>query len=231
MRKGFLVVLCLFVAAVFVMQADIADAKQKKIVVKNNTTASAKVFINFGADSGITKSKMGSICTRGASNLNCGFDLAAGKDVTIPNDGYLPVNMTIAFNKDIGCGSTKAELNVNKTGSAGDAANVSLVDGFNEKIKMVFERTGAAPVVMGPPCGIAGNEKVFGVYPYGCDGCAVRKAPQSACGPYPAGNQGCHAGSEYNPQIPCQYNFNQSTEANGTLTISLEAKDAKCTPK
>ena len=227
MKKGFLVILSLLAFAVFIAHPGVAEAKQKKVIVKNMTNAIAQVNINFGADSKINKSNLGQLCNQRAttSNLNCGFDLGPKESKEIPNPSFQMMDFSLAFNKLIGCGSTKAELAVNMPGQ--DAFDVSVVDGFNEKIAMIFDN-GQKQVKLGPPCGVTGNEKGYGVFPYGCDICAGRLSPQKACGPYPPGNTGCKTGTETNPGIICQYNFKPYGEDNGTITIYLVPQDADC---
>jgi hypothetical protein len=105
------------------------------------------------------------------------------------------LNATLSAGQPVSCGSTKAELNVNHPG-AFDVVDVSLVDGFNVKMAINFNGT-----ILGPPVGKEGNEKVFGVYPLGCDICTARQSPP--CG-IPAGGPGCKAGTQYKPDVPCQ---------------------------
>jgi hypothetical protein len=227
MKKGFLIVLSLLAFAVFVAHPGVAEAKQKKVIVKNMTNAIAQVNINFGADSKINKNNLGTLCNkRGTpSNLNCGFDLGPKESKEISNPSFQMMDFSLAFNKLLGCGATKAELAVNMPG--GDAFDVSVVDGFNEKIAMIFDN-GQKQVKLGPPCGVTGNEKGYGVFPYGCDICAARLSPMTECGPYPSGNQGCKSGTENKPGVLCQYNLANMGEDNGTITIYLMPKDAAC---
>jgi hypothetical protein len=113
----------------------------------------------------------------------------------LPTGGsYL--NVTISFNSPATCGNTKAEVNVNNP-SWYDVTDVSLVDGFSNFI--VIDANGTKIV----PHGKSGNEKAFGVYPLGCDACALRLNPP--CG-FPAGTKdGCKGGTQYKPDVPCQY--------------------------
>jgi hypothetical protein len=111
----------------------------------------------------------------------------------VPSNGYL--NATLAFNGAVGCGTTKAELNVNNP-KWYDVVDISLVDGFSNKIQITFNGT-----VLGPPNGKDGNEKVLGLYPFGCDICVAQQNPP--CG-IPAGGPGCKAGTQNNPTPPCQ---------------------------
>lgn len=231
MKKGFIT--ALLVLALITLIALPASA-EKTVIIKNGTNAAAKVYISFGADSQINKNNIGFPCTffnQEPRGLQCGFDLAAGQPKQISQKGKI-LNMTVGFNKAPGCGVTISEINVNRPGAGADATNISLVDGFNEKIVVQYDHptNKAASFKIGPPCGKTGNEKVLGVYPFGCDGCAVRKAPQSACGPYPPGNQGCHAGTEFAPSPKCQINFG-ANQVDGTVTMILVPQTEKCTPQ
>jgi hypothetical protein len=229
MRKGILAALALLALAVFIVAPGIAESagfKQKKVIIKNMQKTKAEVNINFSDISEINKSTLGGLCDkRGtASNLNCGFDLGPNEQKEITNPFFKMLSMSLAFNKVVGCGSTKAELTVNYA-KGDDNFDVSCVDGFNEKIAMIFTYGNAQQVKMGPPNGKTGNENVYGVFPYGCDICAGRLSPQKACGPYPLGNSGCKSGTEHNPSVICQYSLNHPNEDKGEITIYLLPKD------
>ena len=110
------------------------------------------------------------------------------------------LNATIGFGGTVMCGTTKAELNLNNP-KWYDVADVSLVDGFSTKIEIsVKGRDGLKK--LGPPLGKEGNEKVFGLFPLGCDICTARQSPP--CGMKP-GKDGCKSGTQYKPDVPCQY--------------------------
>jgi hypothetical protein len=67
--------------------------------------------------------------------------------------------------------------------------------------------TGGSMTQLGPPVGKLGNQKVFGVFPYGCTICAgIKNAP---CGD--AGGGECKSGSESKPDVLCQYQMNEPT--------------------
>jgi hypothetical protein len=67
--------------------------------------------------------------------LNCEFTLAANSSRDIPNPQVKYLNMALAFNAQVTCGSTKAEVLVNNPNWF-DILDVSVVDGFNEKIQI-----------------------------------------------------------------------------------------------
>jgi hypothetical protein len=113
-------------------------------------------------------------------------------------------------------GSTKAEVLVNNP-KWFDVLDVSVVDGFNEKIQMNLTPTGGQAIQLGPPVGKLGNQKVFGVFPYACTICAgIKDAP---CGD--AGKGECKLGTESKPGVPCQYQMN---EPNGLVEVLLLPK-------
>lgn len=163
------------------------------------TNAAAKdevVYVAFGADSVVLPTAW-TFCPP-ASKLNCSFKLKAGATQALPLSGYL--NATLSFGAPVTCGQTKAELNVNNP-KWYDIADVSLVDGYSNKV--VIEVTSAGTTTkLGPPLGAKGNEKVFGLFPLGCDICTARQSPP--CGMKP-GRDGCKAGTQYRPDVPCQY--------------------------
>jgi hypothetical protein len=138
--------------------------------------------------------------------LNCEFTLGANSSLDIPNPQAKYLNMALAFNAQVACGSTKAEVLVNNPNWF-DVLDVSVVDGFNEKIQINLTPTGGSMTQLGPPVGKLGNQKVFGVFPYGCTICAgIKNAP---CGD--AGGGECKSGSESKPDVLCQYQMNEPT--------------------
>ena len=253
MRKGFVAMLCLLVLAIFIVQVGTANAqtKQKTVVIENKSGQTAKVYINFGGDSQITKKDMvvdgKNICTINyGAEKNCAFELANNASVTVPNPKFVPLNFTVAFNAFVDCCATKSEINANKSGN--DAANVSVVDGFNEKIKLTFKVTGKQDIVMGPPCGWDGNTNIYGVYPYRCDECVLVTAPLNCTGRCPgqpdtatwdrqekaAPGTHCHKSTKTPPDrsFPnpaCHLDLGTSDPV-GTFTVSLLPKNAPCTP-
>lgn len=164
------------------------------LLVTNRTKAEATVYVTFGANSAVQVSTWSSFCTK-ASPLTCTFQLAVGKTHLLPADGaYL--NATITFDDPATCGVTKAEVDLNNT-SWYDTADISLVDGFSKFV--LIEANGTR---LGPTHGKDQNETVFGVFPFGCDICVARENPP--CG-IPRGTNGCKGGTQYKPDVPCQY--------------------------
>jgi hypothetical protein len=163
------------------------------ISVANQTDGEATVYVSFGSNSVVLPANW-SFCVA-TSNLTCSFKLPASKSQDLPLAGkYL--NATISFDAGVGCGSTKAEININNPNWY-DILDVSLVDGYSNKISITTGTT-----TLGPPAGRDENEKIFGVFPYGCDICVARQSPP--CG-IPTGNNGCKTGTQYKPDVPCQY--------------------------
>jgi len=178
------------------------------VVVSNDSAADTVVFFSFGADSAITSWSFCPTTTR----LNCQFPLKAHAKQPLPLAGaYL--NATISFGAAVACNTTKGELNLNNP-KWYDTGDVSMVDGYNGKIEITM--TGATTVKLGPPLGKTGNEKVFGLFPLGCDICVARQKPP--CGMKP-GKSGCKAGpDQYHPVVPCQY---QGTTKGGGSAVKV----------
>lgn len=183
------------------------------VTVSNETDSDAVAYISFGSDSVIVPSSANwSFCTT-TSSLTCNFKLNAHSTQPLPLGGQY-LNATIAFNAGVGCGSTKAELNVNNP-KWYDTLDVSLVDGYSNKIKITVlqgvpaaaapataQATAPATITLGPPLGKEGNSNVYGLFPFGCDICVDRQSPP--CG-ITTGSDGCKTGTQYKPDVPCQY--------------------------
>jgi len=191
------------------------DLKHKVIVLVNNQSSAADVFINFGSDSAINVANLGSFCdSQSTGSLNCHHKLAAKKSEVLPNPKFKYVNLALAFNHVVDCGATKAEVIANNP-SWYDIMDVSVVDGYNNRIEIDATATGKMTVTLGPPAGMKGNQQLFGVFPFACTQCAaILDAP---CGSNGAGE--CHAGIESNPIPPCQYQMNP---ADGMIKVILQ---------
>jgi hypothetical protein len=190
------------------------EPKNKQVRITNKQSAPARVYINFAADSVLKPTDLPFCEVTGP--LNCQFTLAANSSQDIPNPQAKYLNMALSFSAPVTCGSTKAEVLVNNP-KWFDILDVSVVDGFNEKIQMNLTPTGGNVTQLGPPVGKLGNQKVFGVFPYACTICAGIK--NSPCGD--AGKGECKLGTESNPDVPCQYQMN---EPNGLVEVLLLPK-------
>jgi len=146
--------------------------------------------------------------------LNCNFPLAAGASQPLPGTAYL--NATLSFDAEVGCGVTKAEVNINNP-KWYDTLDVSLVDGFSNKVQITATPTGKSALVFGPPAGQTGNDKMLGVFPYGCDICVERQNPP--CG-IAKGKFDCKDGTQYDPKPPCQWQG--PTMGGGDLTVEVQ---------
>jgi hypothetical protein len=176
--------------------------------------ATTTVFFSFGADSKIQAADWASFCTV-TSPLTCNFTMTGSKALPNPTGAYL--NVTLAFGAAVGCGGTKAEINVNNP-TWFDTLDVSLVDGYSNKIEIDYTPLGGTTATkLGPPLGKDGNEQILGVFPYGCDICTARQAP--SCGIAPGGT-GCKAGTQYKPDVPCQYQ-GATKGGGGTVNVIL----------
>jgi len=167
------------------------------LAIANASSKPTQVFVAFGADSVVLPSSW-AICASASQPLNCSFALAADTTQTLALAGkYL--NATISFDAPVGCGSTKAELNVNNP-KWFDVADISLVDGFNRDLRVLL---GAQQ--LGPTHGKDDNATAIGVFPLGCDICVARQSPPCGIAPSPTpGSAGCKHGTQYAPDVPCQ---------------------------
>ena len=161
------------------------------VTIANRSGVDTIVYLTFGADSAVNAADLAPVCI--GSGLDCTFPLAKGTEYPLPLRGKY-ANATVSFFQPVTCNTTKAEINVNNPAWY-DTADVSLVDGFNSPVRVRF--AGQIIEVKRP----IGNETAFGVYPFGCDICTARQSPP--CG-YTPGTDGCKAGTQYDPAIPCQ---------------------------
>jgi hypothetical protein len=194
-----------------------AGIRPSVLAVENLTNDPTTVFVAFGADSVVLPGAW-PFCT--GSGLNCTFPLGKRMLKSLPLGGnYL--NATFSFGAAVTCGITKAEINANNP-KWYDTLDVSLVDGYSNKISistLAFGQKPSQAVLLGPPKGKEGNEKVFGLFPYGCDVCVARQSPP--CG-IPKGRAGCKGGTQYKPDVVCQYQGPQKNLGNQKITIRLE---------
>lgn len=183
-----------------------AERIRSQVTLWNLTDADVVVYFAFGADSVVLPANW-PFCPSSV-RLTCQFTLPANGTQVLPLGGQY-LNTTFAFGSTVSCGSTKAELNVNNP-KWYDIADISLVDGYSNKIQISIDGT-----KLGPPNGASGNEKVLGVFPLGCDICTARQRPP--CGMQP-GSDGCKSGTQYKPDVPCQY---QGKVMGGGSTINV----------
>lgn len=185
----------------------------------NTQAAKAIVYVSFGSDSEVTADDW-AFCN--GSHFSCSFEMAAGEIKPIANDSGSYVNATFAFNTPVGCGATKAEVNINNP-KWYDILDVSLVDGYSNNIEIVHTPTGEAPITLGPPNGADGNEEVLGVFPLGCDLCVQRGNPPCGMSAGPIHADGCKTkGTQYDPQPPCQYQGSKKGGGDATVQIVLK---------
>lgn len=185
-----------------------------ELSVHNSTSSMSTVFVSFGSDSVITADDWG-FCE--GDRLSCSFPLGPKAHRNLPLGGSYG-NLTIAFDGPVGCGSTKAEFNLNNP-SWYDQADVSLVDGYSNNIKIDLGSPGGTVTSLGPIQGAGGNEGLFGVFPYGCDVCVARENPP--CG-ISKGTDGCKAGDQYDPDPPCQWQGSKKGGGDMAITLILE---------
>jgi len=173
-----------------------------------NVGPATTVSIAFGSDSAVGPSAFPCV---DFGRLTCSFPIASKQTLDLSFSGYL--NATFAFSSSVGCGSTKAELNVSNPVWY-DIADVSLVDGFSVPVMVEVESFafGAWRAV--------GNERTFGVYPSGCDICVSAQKP--SCD-HPAGSEGCKDGTQYAPDVPCQWQGTTFGGGKGPIKIIVGA--------
>lgn len=170
--------------------------------VTNASGAAINMHIKFGA-----ATKAHPFC----GNASCVVPIPNGATIDIPTCGkYL--NATLAFNAPVGCGATKVELDLNNP-KWFDIVDVSLVDGWNIPVEVT-----ASGKKIGPVDSAIDNEKAFGVYPLACDICVERQSPP--CG-YAPGKEGCKSGTQYKPDVPCQY---QGTVKGGGTSVLVTVR-------
>jgi len=173
-------------------------------VLNDDTKNAVVVYVAFGSDSVVLPGEF-PFCVA-TSKLTCNFSLPSKGKQALPLAGrYL--NATLSFDLPVGCGVTKAEVNVNNP-SWYDILDVSLVDGYSNEVLILAtsaDGDAAKTTKLGPPNGASNNEDVLGLYPLGCDICVGRQSPP--CG-IPKGDKGCKHGTQYKPDVPCQWQGN-----------------------
>jgi len=184
------------------------------LTISNGQAGASEVFVSFGSDSKITADDW-SFCN--GAGLNCNFNLAGKSSQPMPNPKGKYINATFSYGAPVGCGVTKAEVNINNPDWY-DTFDVSLVDGYSNKVEMLYTPPGGEAATLGPPAGETGNEKVYGLFPYGCDICVERQNPP--CG-IAKGKTGCKKGTQYDPDVPCQV---QGTTMGGGGSLEVKLK-------
>jgi hypothetical protein len=192
------------------------DPGASTLDITNDTDNSVRVFLAFGSNSVVLPSSQGLAFCQG-SGLNCDFEMSKRTSRHMPLAGkYL--NATISFDKPVTCNTTKAEININNP-LWYDIADISLVDGFNKSVAIDIV-SNVESLMLGPPNGVSGNEMVFGLYPNGCDICTARQSPP--CGMRP-GSDGCKKGTQYKPDVPCQWQGPTMGGGGSQMTVRLMA--------
>lgn len=203
----------LLILILFLAGCDGISGSGTQLTVDNQRTVSTAVHVAFGANSKITADSW-DFCK--GSGLTCSFSLAAKSSKKLPNPSGALINATFSFDAPVECGVTKAEININNPHWY-DVLDVSLVDGYSNRIQITVTPTDGESVLLGPPVTATGNEKVFGLFPYGCDICVERQNPP--CGITP-GKTGCKSGGQYSPAVPCQWQ-GPTKSGGGQATITL----------
>lgn len=151
-----------------------------------------------------TKQSFSSVCKFNTSNpYVCQFTVNQGTPVSLKFKKSCQVS--VAFTADNlpwgACPTSLAEFTLNAT-SGGDTIDVSLVNGRNYNIDI---NTSSNISVINMSKAKGALNTLFGVYPPGCDGCAVSINPPTwpnCPGSQPKAN--CQKGTQYNPKPGCQ---------------------------
>jgi len=175
------------------------------VKVTNLSGATVQMHVKYGA---VTKAHP--FC----SKPNCVVTIPNKATINIPTGGKR-LNATLAFDAPVGCGATKVELDLNNSAWY-DIVDVSLVDGWNKAVEVTVKDPGGSRKIAAPAA--TGNEKAFGVFPLACDICVARQQPP--CG-YEPGKHGCKSGTQYNPDVPCQY---QGTVMGGGTSVLVTVR-------
>jgi hypothetical protein len=184
------------------------------LTVHNATSDPTTVYASFGSDSVVGVDDW-SFCSK-SGDLNCSFELSADTSRLMPDPDGKYLNVTFSFDAAVGCGVTKAEVNINNPNWY-DTLDVSLVDGFSNKIQIDADH-GDSTTQIGPATNSPSDAELDGVYPYGCDICVARQDPP--CG-ISKGTDGCKAGTQYDPKPPCQWQGPTKGGGNLAVTVSL----------
>ena len=110
---------------------------------------------------------------------------------------YMPLTISADVYPQTGCSVTQFELNLCAGTGNTDTYDISLVNGFNYPGEI--KPDSGNPLMA---CCQTGNSTNPGVYPYSCDICTAASAPPCTG---PPGE--CKAGTQYNPDPPCNYNI------------------------
>ena len=174
-----------------------AYSSHTTLSVYNDTAKVTTVYVAFGSDSVLTAEDW-SFCE--GSSHSCSFTLAPYSHRGLFNPSGKYANATFSFDEPVGCGVTKAEININNP-SWYDILDVSLVDGFSNKVQV--KATSPSEVhTFGPPLNDPKDRHLYGVFPYGCDVCVARQDPPCGIG---KGDFYCKDGTQYDPEPPCQW--------------------------
>jgi len=163
------------------------------VTIKNATGSAGTVYVGFlaGTTSCYQPADFSAFCTADPANAEiCTIGLGAGATQVLhfgpKNTANCKASFAVAFNQEPwqGCNNTFAELTLddawtNPDGSLFgyyDSYDLSVVNGFS--VKMTLTPSGGSAVSVSSA---SGNQKITGVYPFGCDDCDHTANPPS-CG-------------------------------------------------
>ncbi|WP_119342622.1 thaumatin family protein [Facilibium subflavum] len=147
--------------------------------------------------------------TKGQGNAQtCNVTIPDGEQQVIPLSGFSIPTLHLDITGGKGqwplgpCPTTTVEFVLNSNNA--DHYDVSLVNGQNFNVK-VTSAAGGKPIILNTD-NLAQILQLPGVFPPGCDGCAVSINPPTwpQC-PGKVAKSSCKQGTQYNPNPVCQY--------------------------
>jgi len=164
-----------------------------------------------------------SFCQFNTSNQYvCQFSVSQSTPQIIPFNKSCQVSVAFTANNMPwgACPTSLAEFTLNGTigGESQDTMDVSLVNGINYNITIA--QNGGKTLIDTSTKTYPDYQGLLGVYPLGCDECALSSNPPTWTGcPSTKYNQYCQGGTQYNPKTNCQLSTPSDSNAY-TVTFS-----------
>ncbi len=189
----------------------------RKLTIHNGTGNPVTVYLGFSGNTlGCYSPADFSFCSFDTGNaVVCRFSLDTGADQPIDFSRSCKVSPAVSVNcMPWGpCPCTLAEFTFADANNRNqDTYDISLVNGMNVLMSIV-PTTGKKIEITSA----GGNQGNAGVYPLGCDGCAVSIQPPPWPNCPPKDQSQCHGGTQMNPSPDCH--FTQATGSSYTVNI------------